>query len=101
MITVAKERFIAFEGLFKPEMWGKDTPSIPDMVYDAVMACSIDSRKQMCRNIFLSGATTKIPGTFKLINMVRIVFTTQYMQNLQPIILTCSLQDLLIVCRMN
>jgi hypothetical protein len=49
MITVAKERFTAFEGFFKPDLWGKDTHSIPNMVYNAVMACSIDSRKQMCR----------------------------------------------------
>ncbi|CAB4016544.1 Hypothetical predicted protein [Paramuricea clavata] len=62
LVTVTNERFTAFEGLFKPELWGKDNPSIPDMVYNAVMACSIDNRKEMCRNIFLSGATTKIPG---------------------------------------
>ncbi|XP_028398230.1 uncharacterized protein LOC114521861 [Dendronephthya gigantea] len=61
-VTVAKERFTAFEGLFQPDLWGKDTPGLPDLVYDAVMACSIDSRKELCRNIFLSGATTKIPG---------------------------------------
>ena len=54
-VTVAKERCAAFEGLFKPELWGKDTRSIPDMVYDAVMACSIDSRKDMCRFV---------PGSF-------------------------------------
>lgn len=55
---MAKERCAAFEGLFKPELWGKDTRSIPDMVYDAVMACSIDNRKNMCRFVassFLHG----------------------------------------------
>ena len=51
---MAKERCAAFEGLFKPELWGKDTRSIPDMVYDAVMACSIDNRKDMCR--FVAGS---------------------------------------------
>lgn len=49
MVTVCKQRFMAYEGLFRPQLFGKDTSSITDMVYSAVMACSIDSRKELCR----------------------------------------------------
>lgn len=52
-VTVAKERFTAFEGLFQPELWGKDTPGLPNLVYDAIMACSIDSRKELCRFVIM------------------------------------------------
>ena len=49
MVTIGKQRFRAYEVLFKPELWGKDNPGLTELVYQAVMACSIDSRKDMCR----------------------------------------------------
>eukprot|EP00118_Oscarella_pearsei_P001325 m.7147 g.7147 ORF g.7147 m.7147 type:complete len:1672 (+) comp17893_c0_seq1:82-5097(+) len=62
-ISLVTERFDCAEGLFNPcTMLHKDNPGIHELVHKAVQACSIDTRKDLYRNIFLSGGTTKIPG---------------------------------------
>ena len=42
-------RFRSTEGLFHPEVWGKDHPGLHTLVYNAIQACNVDIRKQMCR----------------------------------------------------
>lgn len=61
-ITVDSARYRCTEGLFKPSVWGKDNPGIHQLTVNAIMACSIDIRKQMCRNIYLSGGGSMSPG---------------------------------------
>lgn len=61
-VTVDSARYRCTEGLFKPSVWGKDNPGIHQLTADAIMACSIDIRKQMCRNIYLSGGGSMSPG---------------------------------------
>lgn len=61
-VTVDSARHRCTEGLFKPSVWGKDNPGIHELTVKAIMACSIDIRKQMCRNIFLSGGGSMSPG---------------------------------------
>jgi hypothetical protein len=34
---VAGPRYRAAEGLFHPLLWGKDTPSLPELVHKAIM----------------------------------------------------------------
>lgn len=63
-VTVDSARHRCTEGLFKPSVWGKDNPGIHELTVKAIMACSIDMRKQMCRNIYLSGGGSMSPGLF-------------------------------------
>uniref|UniRef100_A0A6P8J606 Uncharacterized protein LOC116306834 n=1 Tax=Actinia tenebrosa TaxID=6105 RepID=A0A6P8J606_ACTTE len=61
-VTFDTARYRCTEGLFKPHVWGKDHPGIQDLTYKAIMACSMDVRKQMCRSIYLSGGGSMLPG---------------------------------------
>ena len=55
-------RFRAPEGLFEPNQWGKDNLGLPALVHKAIMSAPIDVRKEMARNVYLSGGATKTPG---------------------------------------
>lgn len=61
-ITMGSERFEIGEGLFKPELWGLDQAGIHVLVHKAICECSVDDRKHMTQNIFLTGGLTLIPG---------------------------------------
>ncbi|XP_071784513.1 uncharacterized protein [Asterias amurensis] len=61
-IKLDYSRFRSTEGLFHPEVWGKDHPGLHTLVYNAIQACHVDKRKQMCRCIYLCGGTTMLPG---------------------------------------
>lgn len=61
-VAVDAARYRCTEGLFRPSLWGKDHPGIHQLTVKAIMACSIDMRKQMCRNIYLSGGGSMSPG---------------------------------------
>lgn len=61
--SVGGARFRSTEGLFQPlTHWGMDTLGLPELVHKAVQAASIDMRKTLCRNIYLSGGTSLLPG---------------------------------------
>ncbi|XP_033106737.1 uncharacterized protein LOC117108722 [Anneissia japonica] len=61
-VRVDNGRFRSTEGLFHPELWGKDHPGLHLLVAKSIKACGIDNRKHMCRSIYLSGGSTKLPG---------------------------------------
>ena len=61
-VTLLEERFLAPEVLFAPGLIGRDEPSLPEMVFDAIMACDIDVRKTMVENIVLTGGSSLFPG---------------------------------------
>lgn len=50
------------EVLFKPQMIGKDFPGMDRMVYNCIQACDIDVRRDLYKNITLSGGSTMFPG---------------------------------------
>ena len=62
VITLDSSRFKAPEGLFDPSLWGKDVLGLQDHVWKAIQACAIDQRRELAKNIYLSGATTLLPG---------------------------------------
>ena len=62
VVALDSALFRAPEGLFDPSLWGKDVPGIHKFVWKAVQACPIDQRKELSRKIFLSGASSLIPG---------------------------------------
>ena len=62
MITLDASLFKAPEGLFSPHLWGKDVPGLHEIVWKAIQACPIDQRREVSKNIFLSGGSSVIPG---------------------------------------
>ena len=50
------------EVLFKPQLIGKDFPGMDKMVYNCIQACDIDVRRDLFKNITLSGGSTMFPG---------------------------------------
>ena len=61
-ITLLEERFLAPEVLFSPGLIGRDEPPVHEIVFDAIMACDIDIRKDMVENIILTGGSSLFPG---------------------------------------
>ena len=62
IITIADERFRCPELLFKPHMNGFEFDGIDKTLFDSVMKCDIDVRKDLYANIVLSGGTTMFNG---------------------------------------
>ena len=61
-VTLLEERFLAPEVLFAPGLIGRDEPPIHEIIFDAIMACDIDVRKDMMDNIVLTGGSSLFPG---------------------------------------
>ena len=61
-IVIGNERFRCPEVLFNPVMIGSESEGIHKMIYNTVMNCDIDLRKDLFYNIVLSGGTTMFPG---------------------------------------
>jgi len=62
VITVGNERFRCPEVLFKPSLIGKEATGIHDTMYNTIMKCDVDIRKDLYANIVLSGGTTMYPS---------------------------------------
>ena len=61
-IKLADERFRVPELLFKPHMNGFEFDGIDQTIFDSIMKCDIDVRKDLYANIVLSGGTTMFEG---------------------------------------
>jgi actin-related protein len=55
IITIGNERFRCPETLFAPATVGRENAGIAEIVYDTIMKCDIDIRKELYHNIVLSG----------------------------------------------
>jgi actin-related protein len=62
VITIGNERFRCPEPLFKPELLGKEANGVDKCVFDTIMKCDVDIRKDLYANIVLSGGTTMFAG---------------------------------------
>jgi len=62
VITVGNERFRTPEALFQPSFLGRESWGIHEAMYNSIMKCVIDIRKDLYGNIVLSEGTTKFPG---------------------------------------
>ncbi|CAF3197517.1 unnamed protein product [Rotaria sp. Silwood2] len=62
IITIGNERFRCPEALFAPATVGREESGIAEMVYNTIMKCDIDIRKELYANTILSGGTTMFPG---------------------------------------
>jgi len=62
VITIGNERFRCPEVLFQPDLIGKESDGVHKLVYDSIMKCDIDLRKDLYGHILLSGGTTMFEG---------------------------------------
>jgi actin len=61
-IVIRNERFRCPELLFKPAFNGFEIDGIDQTLFDSIMKCDIDVRKDLYANIVLSGGTTMFAG---------------------------------------
>ena len=64
-------KYRCVEGLFNPGLWGKDDSPLHGIVERSIKACEIDYRKELCRNIYLSGGSSMIKGINKALQLVQ------------------------------
>jgi len=62
VITIGNEQFKVPEVLFKPYMIDKEIKGLHETMYDSIMKCDDNIRKDLYANIVLSGGTTMLPG---------------------------------------
>ena len=63
VISIGNERFRCPEALFRPSsLLDKEFPGIHELVYNSIMSCDIDIRRDLYCNIILSGGNTMFPG---------------------------------------
>jgi len=62
VITVGNERFRCPEVLFQPALIGKEASGVHDTMYQTIMKCDVDIRKDLYANIVLSGGSTMYDG---------------------------------------
>jgi len=62
IITVGNERFRAPEVLFQPRFVGKEQEGVHKLTFDSIMKCDVDIRRDLYKNIVMSGGTTMFTG---------------------------------------
>jgi actin beta/gamma 1 len=62
VITIGNERFRCPEVLFHPALIGKEASGIHDTMFQTIMKCDVDIRKDLYANIVLSGGSTMYDG---------------------------------------
>eukprot|EP00727_Mastigamoeba_balamuthi_P011467 m51a1_g6943 putative actin (466) ;mRNA; r:245990-247460 len=50
------------EALFRPSLLGVEAPGIHEMLYNSIMKCDVDLRRDLFSGIVLSGGTSMLPG---------------------------------------
>ncbi|ETO24808.1 actin [Reticulomyxa filosa] len=62
VITIGAEGFRCPEVLFSPSLIGKESKGIHKLIYESIMKCDVDIRRDLFTNIVLSGGTTMFPN---------------------------------------
>lgn len=62
IMTIGTERFGAPEVLFQPHLTGLEAEGVHKTLYNSIMKCDIDVRRELYANVVLSGGTTMFPG---------------------------------------
>ncbi|KAK4264796.1 hypothetical protein QN277_025926 [Acacia crassicarpa] len=62
LIKIGAERFRCPEVLFQPSMIGMEAAGIHEITYNSIMKCDVGIRKDLYRNIVLSGGSTMFRG---------------------------------------
>ena len=61
-INIGNEIFRCTEVLFQPSFIGMNSAGIHETIYNAIMKCDVDIRKELYANIVLAGHSTLFPG---------------------------------------
>mmetsp|Transcript_39254 Transcript_39254/g.73230 ORF Transcript_39254/g.73230 Transcript_39254/m.73230 type:complete len:378 (-) Transcript_39254:37-1170(-) len=61
-VSLLSERFRVPEVMFDPMIAGRELPGIHQSIYRCIQACDIDLKKDLFKNIVLSGGNTMFPG---------------------------------------
>jgi len=61
-ILLDAECYRAPEVLFDPSMMGSPAPGLSQLIYDTVMGCPIETRRDLFENIVLVGGSVAMPG---------------------------------------
>jgi actin beta/gamma 1 len=64
VITIGNERFRAPEALFQPSLLGMEAAGVHETVFNSIMRCDVDIRKDLYAKIVLSGGTTMCKSLF-------------------------------------
>lgn len=59
---LGNERFRCPEALFQPALVGMESAGIHETVYNSIMKCDVDIRRELYANTVLAGGTTLLPG---------------------------------------
>jgi len=62
IITIGSERFRVPEAMFNPSKLGMESEGVHAILYQSIMQCDMDIRKDLFANTVLSGGTTMYPG---------------------------------------
>ena len=62
IVNIGNERFRATEALFQPSFLGMESPGMHEILFNSVMKCDLDIRRDMYQNVVLSGGTTMFAG---------------------------------------
>merc|ERR1712136_193948 len=61
-ITVGNERFRCPEVPFQPNTIGMESAGVHKLTFDSIMKCDVDIRRDLYKNIVMSGGTTTFKG---------------------------------------
>jgi len=62
VITIGNERFRCPEVLFQPNVIGMESAGVHRLTFDSIMKCDVDIRRDLYKNIVMSGGTTMFKG---------------------------------------
>jgi actin beta/gamma 1 len=62
VIAIGDERFKAPEALFQPTLLGIERPGVHENIYNSIMNCDINIRKDLFNNCLLAGGSTMFTG---------------------------------------
>lgn len=62
IINIENERFRCTEALFKPTLIGMKSAGVHETIYNSIMKCDVDLRKDLYANTVLAGSGTMFPG---------------------------------------
>jgi len=86
IITIGNELFRCTESLFQPAFLGRETSGIQEVLYNSIMKCDVDIRKDLYSNIVLTGGSTMFPGIAERLHneLVNLVPTTTQIKVIAP-----------------
>merc|ERR1712173_517838 len=58
IVTVGNERFRAPEVLFQPSFIGQEAEGVHKLIFQSIMKCDVDIRRDLWKNVVCSGGTT-------------------------------------------